>query len=43
MKLLEKDNSVSIHQENLQILADEMCKVSKDITAHYASYYQIKK
>ena len=30
IKLLEKDNSVSIHQRNLQILAIEMFKVSKN-------------
>ena len=27
-ELLEKDNSVSIHQKNLQALAMNMCKIS---------------
>ena len=31
IKLLEKDNSVSIHQRNLQILAIEMLKVSNGL------------
>ena len=30
VKLLEKDNYVSSHQQNLKILATEMYKVSKD-------------
>ena len=32
IKLLEKDNSVSIHQRNLQILAIKMLKVSNGLT-----------
>ena len=32
IKLLEKDNSVSIHQRNLQILAIEMFKVSNGLS-----------
>ena len=32
IKLLEKDNSVTIHQQNLQILATERYKVSKDLS-----------
>ena len=32
MKLLEKDNSVSIHQRKLQILAIEMFKVSNGLS-----------
>ena len=32
IKLLEKDNSVSIHQKNLQILATEMFKVSNGLS-----------
>ena len=32
IKLLEKDNSVSIHQRNLQILAIEMLKVSNGLS-----------
>ena len=31
--LLEKGGSVSIHNRNLQILATEMCKVSKDLSS----------
>lgn len=31
MKCLEKGNSVSIHHQNLQILATEMNKVRKDL------------
>ena len=31
-ELLEKDNSVSINQTNIQILATEMYKVTKDIS-----------
>ena len=31
--LLEKDGSVSIHNRNLQILATEMYKVSKDLSS----------
>ena len=31
IKLLEKDNSVSTHQRNLQILAIEMLKVSNGL------------
>ena len=32
IKLLEKDNFVTIHQQNLQILATERYKVSKDLS-----------
>ena len=32
MKLLEKENFVSINQPNLQILATEMYKDSKDLS-----------
>ena len=32
IKLFEKDNSVSIHQKNLQILATEMFKVSNGLS-----------
>ena len=32
IKLLEKDNSVSIHQRNLQILGIEMFKVSNGLS-----------
>ena len=32
MKLLNKGNSVSVHQQNLQILATEVYKVSKDLS-----------
>ena len=31
-ELLEKDSSVSIHERNIQILATEMCKVSKGMS-----------
>ena len=37
-ELLLKDGLVSIHQENIQTLVIEMCKVKNDIVPEIASY-----
>ena len=34
-ELLEKDNSVTVHTRNLQLLATEMYKVNKNISPNF--------